>query len=123
VSGHFAACADRVSVAGHTARTRGVVRRPGNVGDVSDSTADTPAPHDPSAADPVNRESTATALGTVAPGTIDLGTLDLGAIERDLAAVEAALPRLDDGSYWVDEVTGEAIPDDVLAENPVARRA
>lgn len=49
--------------------------------------------------------------------------LDLVAIERDLAAVEAALPRLDDGSYWLDEVTGDDIPDDVLAADPVARRA
>ena len=47
---------------------------------------------------------------------------DLGAIERDLAAVEAALPRLDDGSYWIDEVTGDDIPDAVLAADPVARR-
>lgn len=48
---------------------------------------------------------------------------DLVAIEQDLAAVEVALSALDDGSYWVDEVTGEPIPDDVLAANPVARRA
>lgn len=48
---------------------------------------------------------------------------DLAAIEHDLAAVEAALSALDDGSYWVDEVTGEPIPDEVLASNPVARRA
>ena len=48
---------------------------------------------------------------------------DLGAIQRDLTAVEAALTALDDGSYWVDEVTGEPIPDEVLATNPVARRA
>lgn len=47
---------------------------------------------------------------------------DLEAIERDLTAVEAALAALDDGSYWVDEVTGEPIPDHVLAANPVARR-
>jgi hypothetical protein len=47
---------------------------------------------------------------------------DLTAIERDLTAVEAALAALDDGSYWVDEVTGEPIPDEVLATNPVARR-
>lgn len=47
---------------------------------------------------------------------------DLAAIERDLTAVEAALAALDDGSYWVDEVTGEPIPDEVLAANPVARR-
>ena len=49
--------------------------------------------------------------------------VDLAAIERDLAAVEAALPRLDDGTYWVDEVTGEPIPDEVLATDPVARRS
>lgn len=47
---------------------------------------------------------------------------DLAAIERDLTAVEGALTGLDDGSYWVDEVTGEPIPDEVLADNPVARR-
>lgn len=48
---------------------------------------------------------------------------DLAAIERDLTAVESALAALDDGSYWVDEVTGAPIPDEVLAANPVARRA
>jgi RNA polymerase-binding transcription factor DksA len=50
-------------------------------------------------------------------------TLDLDEIERDLAGVEAALRRLDDGTYWTDEVTGEPIPDEVLAADPVARRA
>lgn len=50
-------------------------------------------------------------------------TVDLGAVERDLAGVEAALERLDQGTYWTDEVTGEPIPDDVLATDPVARRA
>ena len=48
---------------------------------------------------------------------------DLDAIERDLADVEAALERLDDGTYWSDEVTGEAIPDETLAANPLARRS
>jgi hypothetical protein len=46
---------------------------------------------------------------------------DLPAIERDLTAVEAALGALDDGSYWVDANTGDPIPDEVLAANPVAR--
>ena len=50
------------------------------------------------------------------------GLIDLAAIERDLAAVEAALPRLDDGSYWVDDVTGGQLPDELLAVDPVARR-
>lgn len=49
--------------------------------------------------------------------------LDLPRIERDLAGVEAALGRLDDGSYWTDEVTGRPIPDEVLAADPVTRRA
>lgn len=49
--------------------------------------------------------------------------LDLDRIERDLAGVEAALGRLDDGTYWTDEVTGEPIDDAVLATDPVARRA
>lgn len=57
------------------------------------------------------------------PTAEDHEPLDLTVIERDLEAVEAALPRLDDGSYWVDEVTGEPIPDDVLAEHPATRRA
>lgn len=48
--------------------------------------------------------------------------LDLDAIERDLAGVESALARLDDGTYWTDEVTGDVIPDEVLADDPVARR-
>jgi RNA polymerase-binding transcription factor DksA len=49
--------------------------------------------------------------------------VDLGAIERDLAGVESALRRLDDGSYWTDEVSGDPIPDTVLADDPVARQA
>jgi RNA polymerase-binding transcription factor DksA len=34
-----------------------------------------------------------------------------------------ALARLEAGSYWTDEVTGQPIPDDVLATRPTARRA
>jgi RNA polymerase-binding transcription factor DksA len=49
-------------------------------------------------------------------------SLDLDGIERDLADVEIALTRLDDGSYWTDEVTGASIPLEVLAEQPTARR-
>lgn len=71
--------------------------------------------------------------GTVDHGTVEHGDeavhpdeggdeTDLVAIERDLAAVEAALARLDAGTYWTDEVTGEPIPDTVLADDPTARR-
>ena len=49
-------------------------------------------------------------------------TPDLDAIERDLADVEKALDRLDDGSYWTDEVTGAPIDPSHLAANPTARR-
>jgi len=44
-------------------------------------------------------------------------------LERDLNDVEAALHRLADGTYWIDEVTGAPIPEHVLARNPLARRA
>lgn len=47
---------------------------------------------------------------------------DLDAVGRDLADVERALARLDDGTYWTDEVTGERIPDVVLERNPATRR-
>ncbi len=48
--------------------------------------------------------------------------IDLDGIERDLADVEAALSRLDAGTYWTDEVTGEPLPADLLANRPTARR-
>ena len=66
------------------------------------------------------------AASTVAPRAVRsprwIGP-DLDAIERDLADVETALARLDDGTYWTDEVTGAPIPDAVLDEHPAARRA
>ena len=49
--------------------------------------------------------------------------VDFDVIERDLAAVEIALQRLSDGTYWTDEVTGEPIPEHVLAADPTTRRA
>jgi RNA polymerase-binding transcription factor DksA len=49
--------------------------------------------------------------------------VDLDVVEQDLAAVERALDRLSDGTYWTDEVTGEPIPERVLADDPTARRA
>ncbi len=49
--------------------------------------------------------------------------LDLDAVERDLADVESALSRLDDGTYWTDEISGEPLDDELLAERPTARRA
>jgi hypothetical protein len=49
--------------------------------------------------------------------------VDLDRVERDLEGVEAALARLDSGAYWTDEITGAPLDDDVLAADPVARRA
>jgi RNA polymerase-binding transcription factor DksA len=48
--------------------------------------------------------------------------IDLDRVESDLAGVETALARLDDGTYWTCEVTGAEIPDATLAANPTARR-
>lgn len=48
--------------------------------------------------------------------------VDLDAIERDLHAVETALDRLADGTYWTDEITGAPIPEHILADDPTARR-
>ncbi len=44
--------------------------------------------------------------------------VDLDRIEGDLAGVEVALTRLDDGTYWTDEVTGQPLADDLLAADP-----
>lgn len=62
------------------------------------------------------------AAGAPAIAPVPARSLDLDGIERDLADVELALTRLDDGAYWTDEVTGDALPDDLLAEHPTARR-
>ena len=59
---------------------------------------------------------------TALPG-LEPEELDLDAVERDLDGVDAALGRLDDGTYWTDEVTGEEISDGALADDPTARRA
>jgi len=49
---------------------------------------------------------------------------DLSILERletDLAEIEAALQRIDDGTYGVDEVTGEPIDPERLEAIPTAR--
>lgn len=64
------------------------------------------------------------AVEAVSMPSITVGTpIDLDSIAADLAGVEIALDRLEDGSYWTDEVTGQALPDDLLATDPVARRS
>lgn len=48
--------------------------------------------------------------------------LNLDAIEADLAGVDVALSRLDEGTYWTDEVTGEELSAQLLETHPTARR-
>jgi len=50
-------------------------------------------------------------------------SLDLDAIDQDLTDVETALQRLDAGTYFVDEITGAPLSQDLLNANPTARRA
>jgi DnaK suppressor protein len=49
----------------------------------------------------------------------DLSILE--GLELELAEIEAALQRLDDGTYGVDEVTGERIDPERLEAIPAAR--
>ena len=49
----------------------------------------------------------------------DLAILE--GLELDLAEIEAALQRLDEGTYGVDEVTGEPIDPERLEAFPAAR--
>jgi len=42
-------------------------------------------------------------------------------LENDLAEIEAALQRLDEGTYGIDEVTGDPIAAERLEAYPIAR--
>ena len=55
--------------------------------------------------------------------TVNPESIDLDRIEADLADVDVALQRLEDGTYWTCEITGAPIDDVALAENPTTRRA
>ena len=61
-------------------------------------------------------------MSTFEPSPEESATIDLDAIERDLADVEMALSRLDAGTYWVDEITGQPLSDALLDAQPLARR-
>jgi len=50
------------------------------------------------------------------------GPVNLDSVEQDLADVETALARLEAGTYWTCEVTGEELPGSLLAAQPTARR-
>jgi RNA polymerase-binding transcription factor DksA len=58
------------------------------------------------------------------PTAHDLGEQpSLDDLAEDLVGVERALERLEDGTYWTDELTGEPLPDELLEADPTARRA
>lgn len=89
----------------------------GDPSTATDTTADTTA--DTSTPEPTTSDDT-----SATPGSADaVDPLDLERIGRDLDGVESALRRLDDGTYWTDEVTGATLPDELLEADPVARRA
>jgi len=74
------------------------------------------------AADPANGGLAADpAAGPPRPD--ERGAVDLAAVAAELADVERAMERVEAGTYWTDELTGAALPDELLAEHPTARRA
>jgi len=69
-----------------------------------------------------------TGPGTAAPAGVDLAADEvdvdvalLDAIERDLADVEVALARIDDGTYGSCEVCGGPIAEAELVRSPATR--
>lgn len=68
---------------------------------------------------PVAGTATAASVGRLAPESI---SVDLEPIAIDLADAEAALARLDAGTYWTSEISGVELPDELLATNPATRR-
>jgi len=76
----------------------------------------------PTADAPEAAALTAAAAPIAATAATPAVALDLDGIERDLADVEVALARLDAGTYWTDEVTGQPLDEAHLAEHPTARR-
>jgi hypothetical protein len=80
-----------------------------------------PPPTPAAAPGPESAERLGASAGASA-GTPAGTPVDLDRIAQDLIDVEVALERLDQGTYWTCEVTGEPLPDDLLAADPVARR-
>ena len=57
---------------------------------------------------------------TTSSDNFDIALID--AIELDLNGVDAAMDRLEKGTYFTDEVTGEPLETNFLTANPLARR-
>jgi len=56
-------------------------------------------------------------------GTASNSALDLDEIHTNLDAVEIALVRLENGTYFSDEITGKPLDEQLLSDNPIARRS
>lgn len=83
--------------------------------------ADAPADNDPMQDAPAATTPEA-AMAPTEPVTEPVAPLDLVAVEAELADVEVALARLEAGTYWTCEVSGEPLPDDLMAAEPTRRR-
>ena len=57
---------------------------------------------------------------TTGNGNLDTALID--AIELDLNAVDAAMDRLEKGTYFTDEITGAPLETNFLVSNPLSRR-
>jgi len=57
---------------------------------------------------------------TTSYGNLDIALID--AIELDLNGVDAAMERLEKGTYFTDEITGTPLETNFLISNPLARR-
>ena len=57
---------------------------------------------------------------TTSSDNFDIALID--AIELDLNGVDAAMERLEKGTYFTDEITGAPLQSDFLTANPLARR-
>jgi RNA polymerase-binding transcription factor DksA len=90
---------------------------------MSDEIAD-PAANDipPVAGEALSESSESSDLPAASDTAAGVALLDLVAIEADLADVETALVRLEAGTYWTCEITGNPLPDDLMAAEPTRRR-
>jgi RNA polymerase-binding transcription factor DksA len=55
------------------------------------------------------------------PSIATTSGIDLDEIQRDLEGVQTALERLNEGTYWTDEITGGLIPHEILDAFPLTR--
>ena len=82
-----------------------------------------PAAADRAAITPAESASLAPVSEQMDVTPVDAPPVDLDAVAAELDGVERALARLDDGTYWTDEITGAPLPEDVLVASPTARTA